>query len=414
MKTPVVLCLATLLAPVAAPASARAEPDLFSRNTVSGVADVRIVAADGERSWLDGGFGKLRYGDEAGVRAAALSLAWKPRLTDALAAVVALEAQDGVDPAVGVSEAYLTWRGDAGGLRLSGRAGLYWPQVSLEHDGLSWTVTDTLTPSAINSWLGEEGKVAGAEVTGRTALGEHEVAATVGVFGYGDSSGTLLSFRGWALHDLKATGTSVMPLPPLSAFMTRRQAPFSTSILELDDQPGVYGRLEWRPARGLSLSLFGYDNAGDRTSASVENEWAWDTRFANLGVDWRPDGRTHLRAQALRGTTAMGFVSRTLGQVWVDVDFSAAYVSLTRDLGPGAATARIDLFRADDRSLIVQDNNDEDGTALTLAYRWDLAGGMNLTTEAVRVESDRPSRALAGLAARQDQTQVQTALRYEF
>ena len=46
-----------LVLPIAA-GSARAQGDFFGRDTLSGLLDLRVAAADGERSWLDGGFGK--------------------------------------------------------------------------------------------------------------------------------------------------------------------------------------------------------------------------------------------------------------------------------------------------------------------------------------------------------------------
>lgn len=412
MKRGLALCIAVAAGLDAS--AAHAQADLFSPSTISGVVDARVVAADGEASWIDGGFGKLRFGDEAGVRLAEAAVAWNPRFTDSLSAVVTAEFQDGADPHIDISEAYIAWRGDPGPVRFSARAGLYWPTLSLEHDGLLWTVPDTLTPSAINSWIGEEVKVVGAEVTARGDLFGQSLSGTVGVFGYGDTAGTLLSFRGWALHDLKNTAIGVMPLPPLSPYMAARQAPFTTSLLELDHRAGVYGRVEWAPSPNLTLDLFGYDNRGDRTSNNDDNEWAWDTRFAAVGLSWRVDGRTTLRAQALDGVTLMGFRSSALNQIWVDVGFTSAYVSATREMGPGALTGRLDAFATDDHTLTVLDNNDEDGWAATVAWRWDLTPRASLVFEAVRVESDRPSRALAELEPRQVQMQAQTALRYAF
>jgi len=387
---------------------------MFGAGTLSGQIDVRLVSADGEAAWVDGGFGKLRSGDVTGVLPAEAALAWHPRLTDAVTATVTLAAQDGADPVVDVGEAYVSWRGAAGPADVSVRGGLFWPPVSLEHDGLLWAVPDSITPSAINSWVGEELTSVGVEATARGDLGGQGLAATAGVFGHGDTAGTLLTFRGWALHDLKASARGVMPLPPLSPYLAARQAPFTTSVLELDQRLGVYGRLEWRPRPALGLSVFGYDNDGDRTSSNADNEWAWDTRFVQLGLDWRLDGRTRLRGQVLDGETAMGFTNSALQQIWVDVGFSAAYLSVTRDWGPGALTSRLDLFRVHDRTLTALDNNDEDGHAAMIAYRWDVAPQAHLVFEGLRVVSDRPSRVLAGLSARQTQTQLQLAMRYEF
>lgn len=403
---------ATALALSSAPV-AHAQSDLFSPNTFSAVVDARVVAADGEASWIDGGFGKARWGDESGLRLAEVGVAWRPRLSDAVSATVTLDYQDGADPQVDVGEAYLTARGVVGGWRLSGKAGLYWPQVSLEHDGVFWSVPDTITPSAINSWMGEEGKVVGAETTVRGDVGGASVAATVGVFGGADTAGTLLAFRGWALHDLKNSAESRMPLPPLSPYMASRQAQATTSITELDDRTGVYGRLEWSPTDRLTLDLFGWDNRASPTAMNLRLDWGWETHFVNLGATWRPDDRTRVRAQILSGETAMGYPDRTDGAIWVDVGFSAAYLSVSRELGPGVLTGRVDLFDTDDRTHVVADNNDEEGHALTGAYRWDLSPGTALVFEALRIESDRPSRAQAGETPDQVQTVVQTALRFE-
>ncbi len=47
-----------------------ADLDLFSADTFELSGDVRLVAVDGERSWVDGGFGKLRSGSDGDSRPA--------------------------------------------------------------------------------------------------------------------------------------------------------------------------------------------------------------------------------------------------------------------------------------------------------------------------------------------------------
>jgi hypothetical protein len=392
--------------------SARAEADLFSRGTVSGIMDLRLGAADGETAWIDGGLGKARFGGGGKLALGEASIVWNPHLSSHLGAVIVAQSQQGQDRIFDAGEAYLTWRGDvAGSVRLGGRAGLMYPPISLEHDGLEWSVPDTITPSAINSWVAEETKVVAVEATARGVIGGQSLTATVGVFTHGDTAGTLLAFRGWALHDLKSSASGDFPLPPLSPFMVRRQAPFTTSVRELDGRAGVYGRVEWRASSKLALDLFAYDNDGDRTS--VDNrEWSWETRFFNLGARFDPDDRTHLRAQALQGETLMGY-SNARG-VWIDVGFQAAYLSVTRDLGPGALTARLDQFSTSDRTNKAVDNNAEHGWAALAAYRWDVRPDLHLVFEAMRIDSDRPERVRLGETPRQTQTVVQTALRYLF
>src|SRR4051812_29407163 len=80
-----VMTLALAAASLAGPALAQS--DLFSRETVGGVINVRAASADGEASWVDGGFGKSRFGDETtglidGV------VEWRPKLVWSLSAVV--------------------------------------------------------------------------------------------------------------------------------------------------------------------------------------------------------------------------------------------------------------------------------------------------------------------------------------
>ena len=395
-----------------AASQACAEADLFSRGAISGIVDLRLGAANGETAWIDGGLGKARFGDGGKLTLGEASIVWNPHLSSHLGAVIVAQSQQGQDRVVDAGEAYLTWRGDPqGAIRLSGRAGLMYPPISLEHDGLEWSVPDTITPSAINSWVAEETKVVALEGTARGVVAGQRLSATFGVFTHGDTAGTLLAFRGWALHDLKSSASGDFPLPPLSPFMVRRQAPFTTSVRELDGRAGVYGRVEWRASPQLAVDAFIEDNNGDRTS--VDNlEWSWETRFANLGVRWDIDDRTHLRAQALQGETLMGY-SNANG-IWIDVGFQSAYASVTRDLGPGALTARLDQFSTTDRTNKAVDDNAEHGWAALAAYRWDVRPDLHLVFEAMRIDSDRPERTRLSEAPQQTQTVVQTALRYLF
>jgi hypothetical protein len=404
--------LGILVAAGMAAGSARAEADLLSRDTFSGVLDLRLAAADGETSWVDNGLGKARFGPRRrGLRLGEAALVWNPRFSDSVTAIVVAESQDGQDHVVDLGEAYLAYRGPGGGaLRLSGRAGAFYPQISLEHDGLDWTVPDSITPSAVNSWVAEETKVAGVEATARGALLGQGVSATVGAFTHGDTSGTLLSFRGWALHDLKSPVTGRFPLPRLTPFMARRQGPATTPLREIDGATGYYARLEWRPVSKLTLDLFGYDNKGDRISVE-DREWSWETRFWNLGA--RLDlGDTQTKAQVMHGETLMGYSN--VNGVWIDAGFEAAYVSVTRALGPGGVTGRLDHFSVSDRTNKAVDNNSERGWSALAAYRWDVKPNTQVVFEALTVDSHRPDRARLGLSPDQRQTVLQTAYRRQF
>lgn len=398
---------------LAAAADAHAQADLFSPETLHGLVDLRLTAASGERSWLDRGFGKTSAsGDGAEAKLQEVSLEWKPRLTFAVSGYVTVQYQPDVDPALDLGEAYLKLQAPPSELgRLSARVGVFYPPISLEHEGVAWTTRDMLSASAINTWVGEEVKVGGLETTFRRELGDHELAATAGVFGWNDTSGTLLSFRGWALHGVRAGTNTSFPLPRLSSFMRNKQARVTDPFYELDSRAGYYGRLEWRPPAPVIFDALYYDNAGSRIDVEAR-QWSWETRFLNVGARWEPMEGVRILAQAMEGETLMG--RDTAAGIWVDMGFTSAYLLAQRDFGPHTFSARADWFDTRDRTYIVQDNNDEEGWALTGAWRQALTERFDLVVEAMHIASKRPSRVLAYEAPKQDQTVLQTALRFSF
>lgn len=408
----------SLVGSLAAPA-AWAQADILSPDTLHGVVDFRLSAADGEASFTEGGYGKARYGGDAsgGYRArlqvAEAALEWKPRFGWAWSAVVDVTAQPGQDHAVDVSQAYAVFkpvpRSDT---RFQARFGLFYPPISLEHDAPVWGVTDTITPSAINSWVGEEVKVVGAEGQVSHDFGEQQVSLTGAVFGYDDTAGTLLTYRGWALHDLKSTANGSFPLPPLSAFGAMVQDGETYSQLEIDHRAGWYLRGEWRPTDTLAVHAFHYDNRGDKVGVTADLQWAWSTQFTEIGARLDPGPHTRVLAQAMVGRTQMGFP--TPDGLFADVSFHAAYALVSHDFGAATLTGRADGFDVVDHSLTVIDNNDERGWALTGAWRMALSKHADLRFEAMKVWSNRPSRSTASELPAQAQTVLQSSLRLSF
>jgi hypothetical protein len=410
MVRPPPLWLAGLLALPCASA-AGAEPAL--PGGFSATVDLRVAAADGEASWTDGGFGKLRFGGGADgdyrlkPRLAEGVLVWQPRLGWALSGTVVAAAQRGQEHAVDLVEAFATWKPmPRGGTRVSVRAGLMWPPVSLEHEGAAWTVADMITPSAVNSWIGEEVKVVGAEAT----VSRGTLSATAAVFGFNDTAGTLLAFRGWALHDLKATAFGHQTLPPLNAFLAGGvQAPATLPSVELDDRPGFYGKLAWRPAPAVALEAFYYDNRANPEAVSPALQWGWRTRFVDVGARVQLAEHTRLLAQAMTGSTRMGY-DEGYG-IWVHTRFRAAYARLSQQVGRATLSGRIDLFGTTDRGSETGPQESEDGWAATGAAAYRVSPHVQLLVEALRVDSRRGARLRLGLDPRQVQNQLQAALR---
>ena len=389
--------------------SSAAGQSLLSREQFSGVATVGLSVGDSERSWLDRGLGKAGSGETA--TAGAIS-AWRPSLGGRIGALVSADVQSALSPSVGLDEAYLTLRPSPGApLRLSGRAGLFFPPISLEHDGSEWSLSRSLTPSAINSWIAEEVKTAGLELTARTTVIGRPVGLTVAGFQGNDTSGTLLAFRGWALHDLRATQNGALPLPPIPGMFVGKQATRTRPVDEVDGRWGAYGRLDIKPIEPLDVSLLAYDNNGDRTTV-INGQYAWRTRFIQAGARWSPDAKTEVLVQAMQGETSMG--PRLLGQTVADVGFQSAFILMSREVRSGLLTTRLEQFSTDDRSFKDRDNNAEHGWAATLAWTQPLRATLDLIVEGLFVTADRPDRARLGEDRRQDNVRLTTALRASF
>lgn len=373
--------------------------DIFSGNTIAVLFDARLALANGERSFTDRGLGKARFGGTASgdykpyAVPVEADLVWTPRFTRTLSANVSAAWQRDQENKVDLIEAFVNWLPPQGGpVGVQVRAGLMWPEISLEHStGGAWSVVDTITPSTINAWVGEEVKVAGLEGTVRTDIGGSTIGLTGGVFGFNDTSGTLLSFRGWALHDEKATAFGHFPLPPLNGFIVHLQEDRTRSLIEIDDRPGFYGRLDFRAAAPWGAALFYYDNRGDPEAFTKIGQWGWRTRFWNLAFDADLGSKTRLLAQGMTGSTIMGFP--TGGVRWVHTRFASAFVLVSHRIDDKwTATGRVEAFRTREHGSQMSPLESEDGWSWTAALKYLLNDHVTLKAEALNVRSTRGVR----------------------
>ncbi len=311
----------------------------------------------------------------------------------------------------GLSQAFLTFRPmRASRIAFSGRAGLMWPPISLEHEGADWHVRDSITPSAINSWVGEEVRPVAAEGTAALKLGRHTLRFTAAAMAANDTAGTLLTFRGWALHDRVTLAFRRQPLPPLDGELGGIQAPFTHPLVDLHSgfahRPGYYAKLAWQPPVPLRIELFRYDNRANPQDVDGDMEWGWRTRFDQVAAA-ADLGGFEFKTQAMTGTTRMGYVED--GRRWVDARFRSAYLLASR---PSAIRAR----RTDRGLRHPQPRQprhrqyDENGWAGMLAAKreWGPVTGL---VELLHVSSRREERDELGLAPRQQQTQFQGEVR---
>ena len=406
-----------LAALCASPASAEGSLKLFTHDTFELSGDVRLVAVDGEKSWVDGGFGKLRSGSDGDLRVQPqignVSIVWKPQFSWSLGATVVGEVEGGQRTDAGLSQAYLTFRPmRTSRIAVSARAGLMWPPVSLEHEGADWHVRDSITPSAINSWIGEEVRPVAAEGTLAASLGGHKLRATAAIMAANDTSATLLTYRGWALHDRTTLAFRRQPLPPLGPELTGIQAPFTHPLSDLHDgfahHPGYYAKLAWSPPVPLRIELFRYDNRANPENVNGDSEWGWHTSFNHIGAIADLGSGTQLKAQALQGRTHMGYPMPV--RRWIDERFRAAFVMLTHPIGKVGLAVRADAFDTRNRGSLWTGEYDEHGWSAMIAAKREF-GQATAIVELLHVTSNTPAREHAGDEERRSQTQLQAQLR---
>jgi len=170
--------------------------------------DVRFVATDIERSFTDGGLGLGRF-DQAheDLQLGRAFLDYRGRLAETLDLQVTLDAYGDADKnPVDVSESFLEWRPyPSSGWRWRTRLGAFYPPISLENRGPGWQSVYSISPSAINTWIGEEIRTIGAEVNATwlgTRLGKAvDISLIAAVYGWNDPMGVVIFQRGWGIHD---------------------------------------------------------------------------------------------------------------------------------------------------------------------------------------------------------------------
>jgi hypothetical protein len=391
------------------------------------VVDVRYVRTDSLRSWLERGPGKLRYGAGVGgsanlLRLSQLSLLLDAELSPTLSAIVQLNAdaepdEEGLRSRVDLVEAFVAYRPDLSArVQLRVRGGAFFPPVSLEHLGPAWTSVYSITGAAANSWIGEELRAVGAEAT-LILRGERDQLRLLGAgFGSNDPTGTLLAWRGWAIHD-RQTGfgdrlayPDVPEMRPGGQF--EKNARWVGPMQEIDGRLGWYAGVTALRSGVYEARALCYDNRAEQ-AAFDGWQYAWLTRFNAFGLRVELPGSVHLVGQHVRGDTHMG--RTTAGEDMVSVAFATTFGLLSLPVQRHRLTARYERFESDDQdALPVLDANQEQGSAWTLAYAFQATDAVRLAVEVVRIEAERAVRPLQGFPLRSDETLVQLSLRVAF
>ncbi|MCR9256581.1 MAG: hypothetical protein NXI16_10860 [Alphaproteobacteria bacterium] len=382
---------------------------------VTGLIDLRAASADAKENWADGGRGLLRFGSGDGDREVEADIADATLILDArLGFETSLFLQAQYEPdqhhPVDLVEGFLQYRPvSTSRWRPRIRAGVFFPPVSLEHESIGWTSPYTITPSAVNAWIGEEVRSTGVEggLTYRLDA-DARVDTTLAAFVGNDPLGVLLTYRGWGVHDRKSGYFDDIAVPVQGR--PRDLRPF----LELDDNIGLHGGVTYADESWGEIGVFGYHNFADPRAAR-NGQGAWATKFANLGGRLFLPYEIEALGQIMAGTTEIfpdGQRDARIG-----VEFRAGYVMLSRPFGRDhRVSVRWDRFLLDDLNpgFAGRPPHDQEGNAFTAAYIYYPGDRHRLTFEVVYSEDQRPDRGQSGEPEQFDETLFQISYRYFF
>jgi hypothetical protein len=371
-------------APAASPYDAAPEPVVSLR----ALLDLRLVLPGKAPSWMERGPAKTRYGGESDAsgdfdrvtRFALSQLALEPSAS--LPGRIRAHAQlnweadlddDGDLDRDGAPRLIEGWLRREFGTAAGGwgvQAGVNNPPFTLDNTGPAWTPRHSLTPSALSTWLWEEGRVVGVETEAwRVGAGGGRAGALFGA-GWGpDQLGILLARRGWVMSDSLSGVNSSLPLLAPGA---------ETHVFdERDGRPAVYLGLSAGDPWRIGQLRFGYfDNLGDLSVTG-----AWETRYGVGGVGLEPLPGLELLFQGLLGrtTTRSNRLRSTI---------SAWYPLVSYRHRGHRLSVRYDHFRIDDGDG--PPSTRERGHALTVAYLFEFRLRHRVGVEYVWVDSERP------------------------
>lgn len=370
--------------------------------------DTRYVDSQGQRSFLDGGLGALRFGDnQSGVRLGRARLAIDQPLGDILDFKIDASAWGDHDKSpVGLTEAFLQLRPyPRGGWRLRVKAGAFYAPISLENTAPGWESPYTIAFSALDSWVAEELRTIGIE-TQLAWLGTHlgydfDVAVSAGVFGWNDPAGVGLALHGFALDDRQTTLWGRVGLPfaqPVSGIQ---------EFHEIDGRAGIYGGLDVHYLDRLLVRALHYDNQANPSAMDpILGEHAWETRFDTVGARAELPGGWTAIYQWMEGETYVAPAA-----VEFEWAFKTNYALLSKRIGRHVLSARYDTF-----SVSPAANTPfgaQAGHAGSVAYVYEHDAHLRLTLEWLRVRSYESNRILfLGVSPFATESAVTFAVRY--
>ncbi|WP_426359370.1 hypothetical protein ACPUVO_03750 [Pseudocolwellia sp. HL-MZ19] len=384
-----------------------------------GLIDLRATVTDSLTSYTKGGYGKFGSddGEELTLSHAGgqLTLAWDNGIS---AHIVTNAYNNNGDFKLGLTEGYLKYSGlpNASGYRWQTKLGVFYPKISLENNAYAWASKNTLNSSSLNTWIGEEVRVLGNEVTltrlGRINNNSFDLSLSLSAFVNNDPSGSMLSWHGWTISNRQTLYYEKLQLPGFTAradgYDLSEQASSSDPFLDVDDRIGGHVRAEVKFHKKGAISAGYYNNNGK--PYIVENgQYAWKTRFAHIELSWLLPKGILLTSQLLKGDTLMQNPEQ---MDVVNNDYTNGYIALSKRIKAHRITSLIERFNVKDNDSTVGDDNTERGKAFTLNYTYRLSKPWFLSTEFTWLDSYRPARSYTNDPINLTERQLSFSARY--
>jgi len=368
--------------------------------------------------WFEGGVGVLRWGhvDSDKLHLSQGVVQVQQSILDELDFhLTANYAPDGEEQ-FGLTESYFDYRPLTSGLKHRVKAGFFYPKFSLENTDKGWTSPYHFTYSAINSWLGEELRTLGVEYqitrSGRQHRSPHSYSFTVSAFGANDGLGSLLVWRGWALHQRQTVLGEKVNFANYFAFQNN-PAPNPTYVApfkETDDRLGYYLGINWRYLRQTDVRLYYYDNQADPMAIEPDRQYAWRTRFTSLSFLHKFNKQWRVLGQWMGGDTGMGDLYKG-----VFADFSAWYLITSYQYDAHRLSARYDKFDVKDTDHNIMDPNSSDGNAVTFTWRYKYNQSWQFGLEFTQIDSTNDNRQLwPNWPAKGEQQQLMATVQFRY
>ncbi|MEP1551187.1 MAG: hypothetical protein ABJJ44_14160 [Paraglaciecola sp.] len=381
---------------------------------IEGVVQFNYVKSDELPAWFEQDTGILAY-SESSVNLQQGLVKVSDSFTNGLSYSLVGNVYQLGSQNIGVSQAQVAFKPlSKDKIRWRARAGFFYPKMSLENVDTGWLSPFTYTQSAINSWVGEELRTAGLELTlyspGRSRNSAFSWELHGSVYKGNDTLGTVISWRGFAMHDRQSLNNDKVPFAAYPSVVQEDRIfhpDYVEPFHELDGRFGFYLGAHLDYYRQSSFRYYYYDNQADPNVVNYERLYAWRTKFHSIALQHKFNKNTRLITQWMTGSSIMG-------KHFVYIDFDAWYLMLSHKYKSHRFSARFDLFEVNEDDIFPWDPNNSDGEALTLAWRYDLNMHWQVGLEQHFNQNSADIRATLGQNVSIDQQQSLAVLQYRW